>query len=686
MPYSCHIVAIINGSKIMSGIVKKILKIVFYILLITVLFVAGASGIFIATFDANSYKQDLTDLVREQTGRELEFFGDVSLTVYPALGMQLGAMSFSNAAGFGAQSMIKVNKVSISVDVASLITFSPEVDQLLLQDLEINLQKNKAGKTNWDDLIKQDTKAATTVSESGTETSDSESGPIEFKGAFGGINMKNARLLWKDDQAGVEYRINDLDFTTGRITLDAPFDLNLQMALQTSDGVDVKFDLAGQIQYLINESVLNINNFELEVAAQGSLLPLGKIQIGFSSQSTRLDLQRGNVKLDGLELRIDDSRLNGSINVTDFVKPVLSYQLSSDLLDIDALLGTPPVAQQSEQSTVEAPVSEQAAAEDVKIELPMELLRSMQIDGQLSVKQVKLQNLILNDVELKTIAKNGVLKLDPIAMNLYDGSFQGSVQIDTRSKTPKYRVNKTLKGVQIGKLMIDFMGEERINGELAAKVEVSTSGEWLSALKKNSNGAMNLMFKDGAIKGFNLRYSIDRAKARLNKQPEPSEALQTTDFSALGLSGKIKNGVFSSSDLNLEAPLLRVGGEGKADLNENTVDYLIKAKLVGTVAGQAGGEAEELKGLLIPVRVKGPFASLDIDVQLDEMLRAAGQAKLQADIDRQKAELKKQLANEKAALEVAKQRELEKQKAVLEAKKAAEKQKLKDKLKKKLGN
>jgi AsmA protein len=668
----------------MSGIAKKILKIVLYILLISVLFVAAAAGIFVATFDANLYKQDLTDLVREQTGRELEFFGDVSLTVYPALGMQLGAMSFSNAAGFSAKSMIKVNKASISVDVASLITFSPEVDQLLLQDLEINLQKNKAGKTNWDDLIKPDAKAGTATTEPGATDADSESAPIEIKGAFGGINLQNARLLWKDDQAGVEYRISDLDFTTGRITLDAPFDLQLHMALQTSDGIDVNFDLDGQIQYLINEAVLNINDFELEVAAQGSMLPLGKMQIGFSSQSTRLDLQRGDVRLDGLELRLDDSRLKGSINVTDFAKPALSYKLSSELLDLDALLGTPPVTQQTEQATVETPVSEQAAAEDVQIELPMELLRSMQIDGQLSVKQIKLQNLFLNDVELRTVAKNGVLNLDPIAMNLYDGSFQGSVQVDARAKTPKYRIRESLSAVQVGKLMTDFMGEERISGEMAAKVDLSTSGEWLSELKKNSNGTMSLMFKDGSLKGFNLRNSIDKAKARLSNQPAPPEQLQTTDFSALGLSGKISNGVFNSNDLNLQAPLLRVGGEGKADLNDNTIDYLVKAKLVGTVAGQEGGEADELKGLLIPVSIKGPFESPDIDVQLDEMLRAAGQAKLQADIDRQKADLEKQLADEKAALEAAKQREIENQKEVLEAKKKAEQQKLKDRLLKKL--
>ena len=678
----------------MSGIAQRFLKILLYTILVSLLFIAAAAGIFVATFDANLYKQDLSDLVRQQTGRELQFFGDVSLTVYPALGMQLGAMSFSNAPGFGEQSMIKVNKVSISVDVTSLITFSPQVDQLLLDDLEINLQKNAAGKTNWDDLIKADDTKQTTAVEPAASASDDDSSPVKIKGAFGGINMQNARLLWKDDQAGVEYRINDLDFTTGRISLDAPFALQLHMALQTADGIDANIDLDGQVQYLINDAVLKVIELDLDVAAQGSMLPLGKIQIGISSQSTLLDLQRNTVKLEGVELALDDSSLSGSINVSDFSKPALGFKLASDLLDIDALLGTPSLEQQAEQATDEAPASSQAAsAEDIQIVLPMELLRSMQIDGELSVKQIKLQNLYLNDVALKIGAKNGVLNLDPIKMNLYDGSFQGSVQVDARAKTPKYQVKKTLNGVQIGKLMTDFLGEQRISGELAATVELNTRGEWLSALKKNSNGTMDINLKDGALKGFNLRYSIDQAKAKLNKQPAPPEAMQSTDFSAMGLSGKVENGVFSSSDLNLQAPLLRVGGEGKADLNDNTVDYLVKAKLVGSVAGQDGGEQDDLKGLLIPVRIKGPFASPDIDIQLDEMLSGAAaarrveeQAKLKAEIEKQKSELEQQLAAEKAALEAAKQLELEKQKAVLEAKKEAEKQKLKDKLNNKLFN
>jgi len=187
---------------------------------------------------------------------------------------------------------------------------------------------------------------------------------------------------------------------------------------------------------------------------------------------------------------------------------------------------------------------------------------------------------------------------------------------------------------------------------------------------------LKLAFLDGALNGFNIRHSIDSAKAKLSgKEPPPKEELKT-DFSSLTLSGVIKNGVFSSDDLSLQAPLLRVGGKGSADLNTETVDYLIDAKLVGTVEGQQGESAGDLAGLSIPVGIKGPFTDPEIDVLLDEMLKAKANAekdKLKAEIKAQKEKLQQQLEAEKKALEASKKIEEVKDKA---------KSKLEDKLKK----
>jgi AsmA protein len=216
---------------------------------------------------------------------------------------------------------------------------------------------------------------------------------------------------------------------------------------------------------------------------------------------------------------------------------------------------------------------------------------------------------------------------------------------------------------------------------LNAQANLTTNGEWLSKLKLNSNGTMQLEFLDGALNGFNLRQSIDAAKAKFGGKEAPSKETLKTDFSSLTISGVIRNGVFSSDDLDLQAPLLRVGGKGNANLNSEIVDYLVNAKLVGTIEGQQGGTADQLAGLVIPVRIKGPFNDPEIDVQLDEMLKAkvdAEKARLKAEIAKQKAELKAQLEAEKKALTESKKRELKKK---LEVEEVKAKKKLEDKLK-----
>jgi AsmA protein len=292
------------------------------------------------------------------------------------------------------------------------------------------------------------------------------------------------------------------------------------------------------------------------------------------------------------------------------------------------------------------------------------------------------QNLHLRDLAVAVKAQNGMVGLKPVTLNLYDGRIESSAVIDVRGEVPKYGVDKSIESVQAGPLLEDFTGGQTISGKLDAKANITTSGEWISELKRNSNGALELAFADGALHGFNIRQSIDNAKAKLSgDEPPPNETLKT-DFSSLTLSGVVRNGVFSSRDLNLQAPLLRASGRGQADLNDETVDYLIETKLVGTVEGQQGSSADELAGLAIPVKIEGPFAGPKIDVLLDEILKSkadAEKAKLKAEIEAQKQALEEQIAAEKKALEEAKKRELEKKKEVEETR---AKKKLEEKLQK----
>jgi len=340
--------------------------------------------------------------------------------------------------------------------------------------------------------------------------------------------------------------------------------------------------------------------------------------------------------------------------------------------------------------------------DDVQIQLPMELLRSLKLQGELEVGTLITQGLTINNVILNTNADKGLINLAPIKMDLYDGAYAGAVKINVKGKQPVYSVKKKLSSFQVGHFLQDFMADDPVSGDANFDINLTTKGEWLSELKSNLNGDLSILVKDGSLKGFNLRHKLESAKAKLRREKSPELDQRKTDFSALSLSGVVKNGVFTSNDLDMQAPLLRVGGKGSADLAKETVDYLVNAKLVTTSKGQDGGSADELSGLSIPVAITGSWLSPDIDVQLDEMLKAklaAEKDKLRQSVAKQKAALKQKLNAEKAKLKASQKKELEakklqlekkrqleeaEQKAKLEAKKQAEKERAKKKLEEKL--
>jgi len=418
-----------------------------------------------------------------------------------------------------------------------------------------------------------------------------------------------------------------------------------------------------------------------------------------------------------MKLALNEFEIGGRLQVGNFTKPALRFDLASKLLDVDALLGTPPASvEQSSESGQQAGAGSGneepgKADEDIQIALPMQTLRDLDIDGDLRIAKLKMQNLKITDLELHLSAKNGLVALKPMRMKTYGGTVVTNLVVDVKGDLPKYGVSKTVKDIQVGDMLNDYMGESPVSGKFDAGVNLTTSGEWLSKLKKNSNGTMNLAFLDGALNGFNIRQSIEAAKAKFKGEDPPEEKTRKTDFSSLTISGVIKNGVFSSDDLDLQAPLLRADGKGSADLNREVVDYLVNTKLVGTTKGQQGDAADDLAGLSIPVRIKGPFTDPRIDVQLDEMLKArieaekaklkaefeaekaklkaeaeAKKAQLKAEIEAQKKALEKQLEVEKRALEAEKKALEEAQKRELKIKidleKARAKKKLEDKLKK----
>ena len=206
--------------------------------------------------------------------------------------------------------------------------------------------------------------------------------------------------------------------------------------------------------------------------------------------------------------------------------------------------------------------------------------------------------------------------------------------------TPQITVKQKLAGISIGPLLKDSIDRDLLEGRGNVTLDVSGQGATVSAIKKALNGSASLALADGALKGINIAASIRNAKAKLGalkgEATQASNAAEKTDFTELKASFAIKNGVAHNSDLSLKSPLLRLGGEGDIDIGAGSMDYLAKATLVATAAGQGGKDVSALKGITVPVRISGPFASLSYKLDFNALIGGAVQQK----IDEKKEEIK----------------------------------------------
>ena len=81
------------------------------------------------------------------------------------------------------------------------------------------------------------------------------------------------------------------------------------------------------------------------------------------------------------------------------------------------------------------------------------------------------------------------------------------------------------------------------------------------------------------------------------------------------ISATIKNGVATSNDLDAKSPFVRLGGAGMVDIGQSTMDYLAKATVVGTPAGQDAKDYAQLKGVAVPGKLYGPLDAVKYDIQ-----------------------------------------------------------------------
>lgn len=261
-------------------------------------------------FDPNAYRDDIEAAVNQKTGRELRIIGDIELTVFPWLGVRMGAIELGNAASFGEQPFAKIEEVGVSVELLPLLDREVHLDTIVLRGLQLNLTRNAAGVTNWDDLVQISEQTPESEPKVETPPSDNEFALKSLDVAA--IEIEDAALRFEDQQAKTRYSIEKIALKTGALRRAEPININLSFVVDSSQpAVRAEVDLVGQAVAELQDSNFELRKLSINTRLSGEAVPNGQQQIsitgdlGYNKNNGTAKLANGLIQAGGLNLAVD---------------------------------------------------------------------------------------------------------------------------------------------------------------------------------------------------------------------------------------------------------------------------------------------------------------------------------------------------------------------------------------------
>ena len=663
----------------MGVLMSRLSKILVWLVAGVVVVFAIAAVAFFLFFDPNDFREDIAKAVKESTGRDLVIDGEVDLQLFPWLAVKLGHTTLGNAPGFGDEPFAELNRAELSVKVLPLLLRQEvAVGKAEVDGLVVNLEVDRNGLRNWSDLIAPD-------SETDPETPPPDGGAFEISG----LDISNANISYQHLQKGDQYELTEVNLSIGRISADGdavpargslrydvqPAGLSGELEIETVVSFDrdeglisfgssalrgvvagiaaqptaLEFETGGINVDSIGKTAavqpLSIKVMDLNISADvgpfsyaDEIKPSGTIRIEeFSPRNlmalldisppetadpdalsavaieASADFHDSYVSLSNVNIQFDDTDFAGSMTIPFESDGRYLIDLSADAIDLNRYMAP---------SEEDDRASEQESA---PAEIPAELIKTLNVRGDLSVKSVLVGGLQLENVVLGMNSANGRLRIHPITSDLYGGKYSGDLSIDASGSTPVISMNENVQSVDLAKLALAMFEQDNITGSINGRFTLQARGQDTDKIKQSLGGNLSFELKDGVYEGMDVWYELRRARALLKQEaaPAPVEPARTS-FKSVTATGVVTDGVMRNDDFVADLGFMAMNGRGTVDIPAGIVDYDLQAQVYDSPEAQEHATIEEIndfKKVEIPLEITGPLASPKVRPDVEKLVR-----------------------------------------------------------------
>ncbi|CAB1064108.1 hypothetical protein D1BOALGB6SA_8899 [Olavius sp. associated proteobacterium Delta 1] len=584
--------------------------------------------------DVQKYKPMLESKVTEATGRPFSVGDDLRLSLFPWAGVSFSDLRLGNPAGFADKDFVTVKSFEVRIKLLPLISKDIQIKRFVVNEPRFILIKNKKGRANWEQP-KQPSKD--------TPTRQEEKVPPEDTGKFelpisaltvGNLAIQNGSALWDDRTTGIRKEISQINLALKDVSLERPVTLTFSalvdqkpISIEGSVGplgrvfqaatipIDLSLKALKQLALRLKGSLENpltnpAVNMDIEIAEFSPRKLVAELGQDFPVKTsdpkalnslalkTHVKADAGKVSLTNGTMSLDQSKLNFSAAASEFSRPNLKFDLDLDQINLDRYMPPPSDQAAAEKSSGKA---ESSAKRPDYTPLRRMILNGTAKIGQLTVSKARVQ-----DVLLQIKAKDGIIKLDPMQLKMYQGNVTGKAVLNVAQNTPRSDLKLRINDIQVNPLLKDVLEKDFLEGRTNADIKLTMVGDAPYQIKKTLNGKGDLRFNDGAIVGIDLASMARNVQSAFGAGTQGGQRPRT-DFTELAIPFTIKNGVANTPASSLKSPFIRILVAGTADLVKETLDFRVEPKAVASIKGQ--GDASQRSGLMVPVLVSGTFSS-----------------------------------------------------------------------------
>jgi AsmA protein len=279
----------------------KYLKYGLYALVAIVVVMGGVFAYIAATFDPNAYKDDIVDLVKEETGRTLSIDGDIRLTFFPKIGVGLGPTRLSELDA--ETEFAGVEDLRVALALFPLLSRQIVVDEVVVDGLRARVIKYADGSMNIDDLAGSEDSDETSEDASDADSDDApgQEAGVPMQLDVQGVRINNGAFSFRDEQAGTTLEITELSLETGRVAAGVPTPFEYSVVVRADQpALDLRTRASGILHADIEAQRFKVTAFE--ASTEGVADTVRDLQLGVSATDVEAQPAAQRTSVNGLSM------------------------------------------------------------------------------------------------------------------------------------------------------------------------------------------------------------------------------------------------------------------------------------------------------------------------------------------------------------------------------------------------